>query len=249
MVSTINSVIELKNNKKYDEAIKLAKSEFRKTKDNCFNNEIYNCFKLQNNLEEAIKILKKMIKIEPDDLSLLKKLAYNYYLSGDYKNALKYYKIVLESEPISAENHYSTGLMYHSLKDLKNAYKYYCNAIKANPKYVAAHNNIGILYYEGKDYENALKIFKNSIAISPSNPEAYHHIGIIQRIYKKDEELSVLYLKKAIRLDPKYAGNYYQLALTYNSFKRNKKAIQALKKCIELNPNYEHAKELLEKLS
>ena len=249
MTSSIDKVIDLKNKKKYGEAIKLAKSEFRKTKDNCFNREIYDCLRLQNNLEEASKILKKMIKEEPDNISLYKTLAYNYYLLQDYKNALKYYKTVIESEPNNADLHYSTGLMYHYLKDVKNAYKYYQNALKVNPSYAPALNNLGLLYYENNDCESALKFFNKAISVAPSNPEAYHHIVIIQREYKKDGELSVLYLRKAVRLDAKYSENYYQLAITYNAFRDKDNAVLALKKCLELNKNHTKAKALLKKIS
>ena len=137
-IDILNKIIFLKNNKKYDEAISLAQTAFRKTKNNCFNNEIYNCLNLQKKYDEAIKILKKMIKIEPDNISLLKKVAYNYYLAGNFKNALKYYKQIAEREPVNPDNQYSIGLMYHYLNNRKKAYNHYYNALCIKPNYNAA---------------------------------------------------------------------------------------------------------------
>ncbi|MCR4881641.1 MAG: tetratricopeptide repeat protein [bacterium] len=247
--AVLNKIILLRNNKKFDEAIELAQKAFRNTKNNCFNNEIYNCFVLQNKTCDAIKILTKMLRYEPENLLLLKKLARSYFISCDYKNALKYYKKVSELEPANSDNQYATGLAYHYLNNRKKAYQYYRNALNINPKHIASINNIGLLYYEAKDFENAIKVFKTAINYSPDSPEAYHHLGIIQRIYANDNELSELYLKKAIRLDSKYADNYYQLALTYNTCGKRQEAIDALQNCLKLSPKNRSAKQLLKKIS
>ncbi len=246
--AVLNKVILLRNTKKYDEAVELAAKTFRKTKDNCLNNEIFNCFIMQNKIYDAIKILTKMLKYEPNNLSLIKKLANCYFRTGDYKNALKYYKKVSDREPANPDNQYNTGMTYHYLNNSKMAYQHYYNALSINQKHIASLNNIGILYYEAKDFENAIKIFKKAIEFSANSPEAYHHLGVIQRIYKNDEELSELYLKKAVRLDPMYADNYYQLALTYNKYGRKQEELTALQKCLELNPQHNSAKQLLEKI-
>ena len=245
----LNDIIILRNAGRFEEAIELAMKSFRNTKNNCFNNEIYNCFISQNKRSEAIKILIKMIKYEPDNLSLKKKLAHHYFLLGDYKNALKYYKKVTDYEPAKPENQYNTGMMYHYLKDRQKAYQHYRNALNINPKYTPALNNIGLLYFESNDFENAVAIFKKTVSSAPSSPEAYHHLGVIQRVYYNDEELSLLYLKKAIRLDPEYADNYYQLALTYNKYGRKQETITTLQKCLELCPQHNQAKQLLGKIT
>ena len=128
----LNTVISLRNSKKYNEAVELAQKTFRATKDNCFNNEIYNCFVLQNKHLDAIRILIKMLKYEPSNLSLMKKLASIYFRTGDYKNALKYYKKIADREPATPDNQYNLGITYHYLNDRQNAYQHYYNALSIN---------------------------------------------------------------------------------------------------------------------
>ena len=245
----IAEIINLKNEKKYAEAIQMSTSAFKLFKDNCFYNEIYDCLIRQNKRKNAIKILEKMLKLEPESITIHKRLAYNNYSLNNYKEALKFYKLVIELEPLSYENYFNVGSMYHYLKDYKKAYHYYYTAMKLNPKNILAFNNLGIVYFETKNYEQALDIFQRAISIDAQHPEAYHHFGVIMREYKKDLELSELYLKKAIKLDVGYADNYYQLALTQIVANKKKDAIDSIEKCLDINPNHKLCLKLIDKIN
>ena len=238
MEKLLTEIVQLKNEKKYTEAIKKAKSGFKKYKDNCFNNEMYDCYIKQNKRKEAIKVLKQMLKYEPDDIIICKRLAYNYFVLAKYEEALKYYKLVIELEPLSSQNYFNAGSIYHYLNNVKKAYDYYYTALRLNPSNISALNNIGILYYENKNWDKAIETFNSIISKFPAHPEAYHHMGIIFREYNKDFELSELYIKKAIRLDPEYAENYYQLALTQYFENKIKDSILNLDKCLKLSPRH-----------
>lgn len=246
---TITDIINLKNEEKYAEAIKKAASAFKMYKDNCFYNEIYDCLIRQNKRNDAIKILEKMLKLEPESITINKRLAYNYFSLNNYKQALKYYKFVIELEPLSSQNYFNAGSMYHYLKDYKKAYHYYYTSMKLNPKNILAFNNLGIVYYETKNYEQALDIFQKAISLDAQHPEAYHHFGVIMREYKKDLELSELYLKKAIMLDTDYADNYYQLALTQIAANKTQDAIDSIRKCLEINSHHKLCLKLIKQVN
>ena len=123
-------IIKFKCEKKYSKAIELADKSFKMFQDNCFKNEIVNCLILQNKRKEAIAILEDMIDIEPENLALYKKLAFEYYITLDYKKALKEYKYVLKKDPTSCANYYNVGLMYHISKNYQKACFYYKNSLK-----------------------------------------------------------------------------------------------------------------------
>ncbi len=239
---------EYKNNKQYKKLLKCAKEAAETFNDNCFYNEMYNCLIILNKKTTAVKILKKMLINEPNKVSLYKKIAYLYYQLGKYKKALEYYTKVLVYEPLSSENYFNTASIYHYLKELNIALIHYDASLKLNPKNINSLNNKGILLYELGKWENALCCFKEAINYSKNHPEAYHHIGKIYREFQADYELSELYLKKAILLDPKYSDNYYQLAITYEKNSKHKEAISTLEKCLEINSKHKNAKLLLEKI-
>ncbi len=244
----LRRITNLKNEKNYTEAAKIALEAFQNFRDNCFLNEIYICYIGLNKRHEAIKVLKEILKINPYDITALKRLGYNYYCLGDYKQSLKYFQATVNFEPLSSNNHFNLACIYHFLKNYKLAEINYSAAIKLNKKNISALNNKGILHYELGEWEKAIPYFQYAIKNSKNHPEAYFHMGIIFRDYYKDYELSELYLKKAIELDPKYSENYYQIALTYQ--KRNKTAdyILALKQCVNINPKHKAAVNLLKNL-
>jgi tetratricopeptide (TPR) repeat protein len=176
------------------------------------------------------------------------KIAYDFYMSGDFQKALERYKLILEEQPYIAINYFNVACMYHFLKDYDNAAKYYYFAIKMDPSNMPALNNFGVAFYECKKFDKALKIFETALAKAPNHPEAFHHMGVLQREYLGDLELSELYLKKALRLDPKYLPNSYQLALTYKKAEKTDKAIAALENCLELDPAHEPSRKELSRI-
>lgn len=235
----------LKCERKYKEAIDLAQLGFKTFKDNCFLNEIVEAYIVLKDRKSAINILLKMIKTEKDNPHLYQRLGYNYFILGDFKKALKYYKMLLNMNPEVSSYNFNVGNMYHFLKDLKNAYKYYDIAVKLDITNLSALNNLGLVYYETKNWQEAIKIFNTAISISATHPEAYHHLGIIYREFVKDFELSELYLKKAIRLDPTHFENTYQLALTYKEENNIEQLKSTLNKCLEMRPNHKESLKLL----
>ncbi len=236
------------NNNNINDAIKKAFQGYSLYRDNCFLNKVVQIYEKNYEYKKAISVLKKMQKKEPDNLYITKKIAFNLFILKDFKKALKYYKAILEAEPFISENNYNLGCIYHYTKDYKNAEKFYSYALQADNQNISAINNLGDLYYETKNIDEAVKLFNMAISINPLHPEAYHHLGVINREIFKDYELSVLYLKKALRIHPNYILNSFQLAMTYKEMGETSKAVEFLNNCLKLNPNYKQAIKELKKL-
>ncbi len=56
--------------------------------------------------------------------------------------------------------------------------------------------------------------------------------------YKKEYDKAIGYYKKAIELNPKYAGAYFNMGNAFGNLKEYKKAIEVYKKAIESKPDY-----------
>lgn len=232
----------------YESALEKTMEAYSATKDNCFFAEAAKIYNILNRRHDAIKIMQKIFKNDPNNLSNIKSLAYNFFAVGAYKKALKFYELILKFEPQKAESYFNVASMYHFLNNKKNACDYYRFAIKLNPKYISAMNNLGSLYYENKYYDLAIPYFKKAIKLSPNHPEAYHHMGIILREHFNDYEMSKYYIKKALVLDPKYALNSYQLGLTYKALGEVDEAKKCFENCLKLNPNHKETMKELKKI-
>jgi len=99
---------------------------------------------------------------------------------------------------------------------------------------------------EGK-YSEAEKIFNKILAVEPENANAHFDLGntyLVQKKYNK----ALNHYKKANRLglDGGMDSYYFNLSLCYAGLGNNKEAIRCLEKCLELNPDYQGAKSVLE---
>lgn len=232
-----------------DNAIKLLDNLYSKDKNDCILIKKAEILINSGQRKNAINLLEKIFKQNKKDIDLILKIAYNYFLISDLKKSLKYYLIALEMKPYVDFINFNVGNVYHFLKNDKKAVYYYSIAVNLNPNYVEAINNLGIIYCDSKMYKEAISMHNQAISISPTHPEAYHHLGTIERKQNKDYELSMYYLKKAIKLDPSYLLNHYELALTYKCMNKFDDAKSELEICKNINPNHKDTITELVKLS
>ncbi len=73
---------------------------------------------------------------------------------------------------------------------------------------------------------------------------------MLGRIYleKRDYDQALSNFKKAIRFDPTFADAHYGIGLAENKLGNKKQAIIAFEKAIDIEPQFEKAKEELQKL-
>ena len=121
-------------------ALKTALDGYKEFKDNCFLNEAANIYLLLKNRKEAINCYKKIYKNDSNNLSNIKKLAYNYFACKEFKKALKYYKLVIDFEPQKSENYFNIASMYHFMNKKKEAFDYYLFAINMDSNNISAIN-------------------------------------------------------------------------------------------------------------
>lgn len=109
------------------------------------------------------------------------------------------------------------------------------------------HDRARQLKDEGR-YAEAKVIFKQILAIQPKNPNAHFDLGNVYLCQGKYVEAIDLY-EEAIKLglsDKHTLTYYFNLSMCYIGLGRNKEAIYCLKQCLDINPDYAEAKDLLE---
>lgn len=97
---------------------------------------------------------------------------------------------------------------------------------------------------EGR-YSEAEAIFKRVLTIEPENANAHFDLGNTYLIQKKYNEALNQY-NEAGELGLRSDDYYFNLSLCYVGLGNNKEAIGYLEKCLNLNPDYPEAKNLLE---
>jgi len=170
------------------------------------------------------------------------------FAQGKYTEALKLYYLILSKDLNNSVNYCNIGITYEVLSEPELAIAFYKKAIDIDKTNIRAINNLARIYVDiAKDYDTAAKYLDYTIKIAPNDAEAYNTYGNLNLI-KEDFKMAETYLKKSIFLDENFFKNYFDLAKVYIKTEDKTKAKENLHKCLELNPNFTPAEELLENI-
>ena len=126
------------------------------------------------------------------------------------------------------------------------AAKLYRKLLDVEPNNAVACNNLGVITSRAdKHLKESVMYFLKAAQLDPSYPEPLANLGVITfKVGRFD--MSELYLKKAVYLDPRNPVYYFTLGWVYATGLKNQElAMQCLKKAISLNPDYAEAHYML----
>jgi tetratricopeptide (TPR) repeat protein/predicted Ser/Thr protein kinase len=168
--------------------------------------------------------------------------AYRYYVEGvDYFHKL--YTAEAEKSLRKAIELDSTFAMaYYWLADMGNGEEQralaakavrYSDKVSPRERYYIECLDAGI----SGNQQQEIKILKKLVESYPDDKEGYFTLGSIYQLQLKDYDSAVVYLNKAIAIDPLYKLSYNMLAYAYNELGDFEKSIWAINQYISLAPN------------
>lgn len=132
--------------------------------------------------------------------------------------------------------------------EILEIYKFKPEQTHIHPREVSYLNQQAIQFVQSNDLTNALRALQQSLALDPASSKTNFLLGAVYEI-AKDNASAELYFQKAISIFPDYLEANFGLARIYNSQGKIDKVINYLNKCLEINPNYQPARELMEKIN
>jgi len=146
----INKAKKLKNEEKFEEAIKLLENQFQQDPQSDI---------IKTNLIDVL-------------------FSYGGYLNDEfvveYEKAVDIFKKILEIEPKNYKALYNLGIAYFNLGQIENALKAYNNAITIKTDYKHCYYNIGLIYETKENLKKALMYYEKALDIDPTFPYAVH---------------------------------------------------------------------------
>ena len=149
--------------------------------------------------DEAIEMLKNLLKAKPDFYDASIKLGELLYEQERFKEAATVYQDALKYNPQEYELYYSLGIVYTSLSDFQMAKEMYEMAAELNHRLYAAYYCLGIIALCEKDLDSASNYFQNAI-YEELEPIAYYQLAKIY-LLKNQKDMAINFLNKAIELD------------------------------------------------
>lgn len=102
------------------------------------NNYGYMLAELGENLDEAEEMIRKALKIRPNEPAFWDSLGWVYFQRGEYKEALKWVEKAVRAQPNDDELRYHLGMIYWKLGDKEKALKEFREVLRINPRHFEA---------------------------------------------------------------------------------------------------------------
>lgn len=115
-------------------------------------------YMLQKRFDEALLLLKEVVKVEPDFFEAYSNIGVCYRNLNMLKDAQGSFEFALKLKPNSPVAHNNLGNVYVAQERFDLAKKHYEIALKLKPKYIDAMRNLGsVLYFTGEE-EKAIEL-------------------------------------------------------------------------------------------
>ncbi|MFC1594445.1 tetratricopeptide repeat protein [Candidatus Omnitrophota bacterium] len=138
--------------------------------------------------------LRKIIKLNPKDLTAYRLLADSYLENSEYKKAIESYKKFLALEENDVAVHNNLAVCFHLLGFLDSAIDEYRIALSLEPDNTDVIYGLAASYKEKKMYEEAINLYNHLIKLKPELPYIYTDLtkiyGILGFAQRVDEMLA-----------------------------------------------------------
>jgi Flp pilus assembly protein TadD len=191
----------------------------------------------QENYGEAIKWLKKLLNMHPNDAELQYTLGRTYLDMEDYKNAFPPYAKAIELDQTKNVWMYELGMLSYTLNDYKNANKYFSLAgEKGYPKNNDYLENLGFACMYSGDIARGEEYLEMVVAKKPHAKDLLRDIA--QVLYQqKQYDKSLAYCQKLMELDMNDAKALYQAGMCFQKKGEKDRGQQMCDKAIEMDPS------------
>ena len=184
-----------------------------------------------------------------EEIEHLLKFSYVFEINNLVDEAIEAYSAITEVHPDWADIRFKLARAYEAKGKYGKAIAEYKKAIRINDNYVEAHRCLGEIYSDEGFYEEAIEQFNVVLKAKTKfeYADVHNNIGIaLEKLGKEDEALEKY--QKALSNNKEYGAAIYNLAKYYYKKKNNDRALEHIKKAIEIYPKKEEYKELEAKI-
>ncbi len=152
--------------------------------------------------EEAIQMLRVILKNRPQMLEAAKCCGEIYLEQKEFKKAIEIYTNILKYYPNNYEIYYNLGVCYSRINDFDIAKKCFKKTVELNGDMYLAYYRLGQIALLYRDFDSAEECFAKSV-YNEKEAKAYYELAKIH-IMKNQKEKAILDLNNAIKVDSEY---------------------------------------------
>jgi len=186
-----------------------------------------NLFYIQKRFDDVVRVLKKVLEIEPDHRDAMANLALSYDSLGKTDEALTAYQKAVKANPLDKDLIFLLGVHHYNRSHFTKAIELFKQVLELSPGEFESTSNIGNAY---------LSIAENLRAKIKSLANSTLTAGEIQQL-KTEAILTYMkvipYFKKALEMQPHHPTLWINLGVAYVNSGENEKGQEALLKAEE----------------
>ena len=191
----------------------------------------------QNNLVEAEKICRRILKEKPQDFQVLHLLAVLENLAGRNEIAIQLLNQVITLCPNYSQAYSNLAKVMKNEGHLEEAIAHYQTAISLEPNDSSNYSNLGLIFLEKGQIDSAIINYEKSREINPDNSCTNLNLGYAWE-KKGDLSRASTYYQQAIKIEPNYVEAWCNLGNILQKQGQMELAVEYCQKSLELNPNY-----------
>ena len=205
---------------------------------------------LWENFNEAVNFYRTMTTIRPDDYFLWQNLGWMLYELKDYDGAIAAYTRSLELNPTEII-YECRGNAYKNLGRYDEAIADYKKALELRPDYKFALDELWDAYCKSGKFDDAADFYNKHVTTQVDYSDSWFRLAWSLNEQKKfPEAIKAMHsFIDCFSPDSSSANGWYWLARVYQNAGDTKKAVDACKKALKLDPEHTDAKKLLAQLS
>ncbi len=197
------------------------------------------CFATMEQPDSARYVLSACVTLQPSYTPAVALLASLYFAKPDYGQALRLYSRAVQSRPDNADLLYRKGLCHEKLSDYTEAIAVFRSAIAIDTAHVHAYAHLGQVYFQMAKYDSAIAAYEHAVRLEEDNPSLYVNIALAWERQDSIERSASSFEHAVQACQPdQIARLYAQLAALRFNAKQFRKARDAYRRSLQVDPNF-----------
>jgi len=196
--------------------------------------------------EEAKRFLNEALKEDESYPKIYFFIGLAFKETQDTVRAIEFYKKAIQIDAGDYDSYLQLGQIFTNQKN-PEALKYLEAAINTKDGVDEAWYARGFYYQTMGEYDKAILDYQKTITLNPFNAYAYYNAGYIY-FMKKNWPLAIKHFELAFKANDEFEKPIYMIGLTHEAQNNNTEAITYYKRSLQLNPDFELAKDGIKRL-
>gem|GEM_PF-5122193 len=203
----------------------------------------------QDHFQQALTQFEHAEQYQPQDPAVLLWRARTQNELGAIDTAIHSYRRFLELNGRHADATYELGLIYLQQNQLDPAQALFERSLAIQPNFNSAHLALGRVHLEKQEYALAQAQFESLLESDSRRLKnrARFYLGLAA-LQNQDFSTAVAQLRRSVETGPFFSDAFYALGCAYQGLDDKKNARWSFRKALEIDPEHQQAKAVLQQM-